>query len=820
MKYFFKLLLLISFSVNSQIKGKVTDKEGNPLPHVNIFVENTYNGTTTNEQGLYEFNSNKGNNPTLVFQYLGFQTQKHTITLLNQVYTLNVVLEETNFQLNELVLGNNEDPAYEVIRKAIASKKKNMEKTDKFEADFYSKGIFRVKDVPKKIFGQEIGDLDGNLDSTRSGVIYLSETVSKIKFERPNNLKEEIIASKISGNDKGFSYNTALNSDYNFYENYVELGLNMISPIADNASYYYKYQLESTFYDNQNQLINKILVTPKRDKEPVFEGYMYIVEDSWAIYGVDFNIKGYRMQQPVIETMKLVQNFSYNNTNQLWVKNVQSIDFIAGFLGINFSGKFTYVFSNYTFQNTFTQNTFGKEIVSFTENANKKNKSYWENNRKISLTEEEVIDYHKKDSIQTLRKSKVYLDSIDKTNNKFHVLDIFTGYTYKNSRQDWSIYYDGLSDFTSLNYNTVQGWNLNSSVGFRKYNEEKGKYTTLSSTFNYGFSDERLRIIGKFYHRFNSQNYAHLSVRGGSMASQFNNNEPIKKTVNTISTLFFKDNYIKLYNKEFLEGFYGQEVINGIFATGGFLYEKRKALFNTTDYVFIKNDKDYTSNNPIEPNNYTSSVFETHHIMKAYISTRIRFNQKYITRPDRKVTIPDSDYPEIRLNYITAFSATESNYKYDFVSTQIDYGKKLGNKGDFKIKLKGGKFFGANDIAFIDYKHFNGNQTHVNFQSDYTNHFNLLPYYTHSTNDAYVETHIEHAFNGFLLNKVPLLNKLQWNLVAGFHQINIPNIKPYQEFSIGLNNLLFGKLRFLRIDYVRAYQNGFIGDGFMFGLSF
>ena len=31
--------------------------------------------------------------------------------------------------------------------------------------------------------GVEIGDLDGNLDSTRSGIIYQSETVSKIKFK-------------------------------------------------------------------------------------------------------------------------------------------------------------------------------------------------------------------------------------------------------------------------------------------------------------------------------------------------------------------------------------------------------------------------------------------------------------------------------------------------------------------------------------------------------------------------------------------------------------------------------------------------------------
>jgi hypothetical protein len=96
----------------------------------------------------------------------------------------------------------------------------------------------------------------------------------------------------------------------------------------------------------------------------------------------------------------------------------------------------------------------------------------------------------------------------------------------------------------------------------------------------------------------------------------------------------------------------------------------------------------------------------------------------------------------------------------------------------------------------------------------------LLPYYSHSTNDAYLETHIEHNFKGYIMNKIPLLNKLQWNLIGGFHQLNIPNMKPYQEFTVGFDNIGWGKFRFLRVDYVRSYQNGFQGDGVMFGLKF
>ena len=120
----------------------------------------------------------------------------------------------------------------------------------------------------------------------------------------------------------------------------------------------------------------------------------------------------------------------------------------------------------------------------------------------------------------------------------------------------------------------------------------------------------------------------------------------------------------------------------------------------------------------------------------------------------------------------------------------------------------------------MDYKHFNGNQTHIGTDESYLNVFNLLPYYSHSTNDAYFEAHIEHNFKGYVMNKIPLLDRLQWNLVVGYHNISTPDYKPYHEFTAGFDNVGFGKFRLLRIDYVRSYQGGFQSDGIIFGLKF
>ncbi len=820
MKQLFTLVLIFySVIISAQIRGTVSDEQGRPLPLVSILVENTYNGTSSNEQGQYELNLKTTGNHTLIFQYLGFKTRKITVNVDKFPFEQNVRLIEENLSLTEVVINTKENPANSVIRNAIRSKKENSEKTSRFTADFYSRGVFKLKDTPKKIFGVEVGDLDGALDSTGSGIIYLSETVSKITFEKPNNLKERIIASKVSGDDKGFSYNTARMTAYDFYNNTLPFAINMISPIADNAFNYYKYKLEGTFQDESNQMINKIKVIAKRDKEPVFEGYIYIVEDSWAIYAIDLEAKGYRMKQELIDSLRLIQNFGYNSSNNIWSKNTQNLEFTAGMFGIKFNGKFSYVYSNYDFRDSFEKNTFTKEIVSFEDNSNKKDSVFWNQFRPIPLTTEESRDYVRKDSIYEVRNSKSYLDSIDKKSNRFKILAPITGYSYYNRFKKYRFSYDGLINIGSLGFNTVQGWNLDSGFSFRKWKgEDKGKYTNIKAIVNYGFAEERLRISGNYNHRFNNQNYATIDVSGGVKVNQYNPEEPISSLVNSVSTLFFKNNFMKLYNKEFAAINYSQNVASGVFINGRLEYQQRKPLVNNTDYVFIKDNDFYTSNNPLNPLS-DLPAFETHHLTKASISTTINFGTKYISRPDGKINLYSRKYPSFTFLYQNAFAATEKNYEYQFASARMYYGTTLGNKGTFASNIKAGKFFNADNISFIDYKHFNGNLTHVG-TGNYLNAFNLLPYYTASTNDSFLEAHIEYNDKGFIMNKIPLLNLLKSSLVLGFHNLSVPDRNPYNEFTVGLDNLGFGKFRMFRIDYIRSYQNGYQGDGVMFGLKF
>ena len=95
MKYLF--LFLFSLPIFAQIQGKVVDPSGNPLPYVNIWVENENIGTTSEADGTFKIQA--ASDKTLVFSAVGFETLKSKITNNG-----NVVLDNVVYQLDEVLV--------------------------------------------------------------------------------------------------------------------------------------------------------------------------------------------------------------------------------------------------------------------------------------------------------------------------------------------------------------------------------------------------------------------------------------------------------------------------------------------------------------------------------------------------------------------------------------------------------------------------------------------------------------------------------------------------------------------------------------------
>jgi hypothetical protein len=182
----------------------------------------------------------------------------------------------------------------------------------------------------------------------------------------------------------------------NFYENLQNWeGLSnrpLISPIADNALSYYKYKWMGISIEN-GETINKILVTPRRDFDPCFSGYIYVIEDTWRLQSVALNLTK-KANINFVDTLKVNQEFFPVNAN-VWMPASIKFEFTGGFFGFKFGGYFISLYKDYDINPRLDKKQFA-EVLRITKGINKKDSAYWEQQRPIPLTDEEKTDYKTK----------------------------------------------------------------------------------------------------------------------------------------------------------------------------------------------------------------------------------------------------------------------------------------------------------------------------------------------------------------------------------------------------------------------------------------
>lgn len=817
-------VFLFTCKIHAQniLTGVVTDISDEPVAFASIYIKGSYTGTNTNMDGSYYLKLPKAGTYEITYQSLGFKTQTITITAADKEVVQNIKLVEEQTSLDAIVVSSGENPANRVIREAIKNREANRKKFSSYTADFYSRGLWKLENVPEKFLGQEVGDLEGSIDSlTRSGIIYLSETVSEIAYNAPNDFKEHIIASKISGDDNGFSVNTAESANFDFYNNNIDLNNRIVSPIADYAFSYYNYKLLGTFYDDNKFLINKIEVKSKRPKDNTFDGIIYIVEDQWTIEGLELTTLGENINIPVIKKLTFVQNFTYEPSSGDWVKRSQTIDFAFGLFGFNGNGRFFANYTGYNFKPVFTKKSFGPQVLSFEKDSNKKDADYWNQKRPVPLTLEETKDYIKKDSIATVRNDPKYKDSIDQKNNRFTMLKLLRGYSYRNSAKNERYGYDGILSVAAFKgFNTVQGFVIGTGLSYSKgYDENYNRNLYVKSNINYGVSDDRLRYDATAGYKFNSINRRTISLSGGTQVRQINNAEPISTFENTISTLFLEQNFAKFYEVDFANVGYSEEIANGFYLSGNAGFEQRQPLFNTTDQTFYpRSNVEYSSNNPLVLDNRVVNI-DTHSIFKATVGLTIRPGQKYQSYPDQKFNIANEKYPTISLRYEGGYGANRDGYDFHQFSASVYQGFNMGNVGRTSYWVNGGTFLNGNNISFVDAQHFNGNRLRVKTTALNQYGFGLLPYYDYSTSGDYAQVHLQHDFKGFILGKIPGINRLNYDLILSGKAL-LTDRKPYFEASAGIDNIGFGKFRPFRLDYVHSMTSERTYGAFILGISF
>ena len=797
----------------TQIRGKVIDaKTKEPLPFVNIVFAGKNIGATTDYNGKYSINTQWASDK-ITASFVGYEKQTKTI-VPEKSQVINFELESNSINLNEVVVvskkkryRNKDNPAVELIRQVIKNKNLNRkEYLDFYHYNKYEKIEFDLNNITEKFRNRKAFNkykfIFNYVDTAEINgkpylPVFLKETLSEVYFrKKPKSEKEYIKGTKMIGfhdyiDDEGVgSLIDHLYQDIDIYNNNFTLLANQfISPLSTVATSIYKFHIIDTVNISGYECIN-MAFQPRNKQDFAFIGNLYITnDDRLAVIKINMKVTD-DINLNFVSDLQIVQEFGYIN-NEAWMltRDEIIIDFNLSKRATGLFGKKKTFYDGYIFNQQIHDTVFGgtENKLQVADN-NKRDEEFWKKNRITTLSEQEQNIYTMVDSVQNIPAFKRTVDVI---------MLLVAGYWNFNKIDVGPVN-------TFYSFNDVEGFRLR--VGGRTSNK-------LSKTFRlegfvvYGFKDERFKYSAK----------ATYSLSKSPL------NENPKHTI------------MAIYQRE--TNFPGMEM-QFINEDNFFLSFKRGVadkilyydMFKVEHYRDWSNDISttlglkYMVQEPGGTLHFDYADYSMESITTSEIITNIRFapNEKFYQGLDYKTPII-SKYPIFQLTYTQGFEGVfDSEFAYS--KFQFNFFKRfyLSPIGFTNIDIEAGKLLGSGIPFPLLFIH-RANQTY-SYQIRAYNLMNFLEF----VSDEYVSLFVEHHFNGFILNRVPLLRHAKWRLILSFKGIygqvtdkNNPDVTsglmlfptdshgnpttftlqndPYMEASVGVGNIL----NFFRVDLVK-----------------
>ncbi|MBL7865843.1 MAG: carboxypeptidase-like regulatory domain-containing protein [Cyclobacteriaceae bacterium] len=843
------------------VRGTIRGDDGNPLAFATIYVRQTESGAVSDADGNFEVTLAPGHYD-IVFHYLGFETYSQAVDVGTDFISLKIALKAQVIQLQAVtVKAGKEDPAYTIMRKAIAKAKYHTQQIDKYTAKVYIKGKGQLKDYPwlaKKALEKE------GITKDR---VFIQESVSEITYTRPNKFDEKVIAVYTNGNSRNTSPNAYVFGS--LYE--PEIG-ETVSPLSPKAFSYYRFTYEGTFKD-RTYYISKIKVTPRSKGDNVFDGTIYIVEDWWSIHSTDLNVTKLGIKFHVKQIYNPIEDKAWLPVSQqFYVEGrIFGFEFVADYLATVKDYKITLnpalpmemtvidetvqkeqakqVEKKYSKKGQQLQERLeaGKEVTRKELNqmtreyekaereeqkapevieettfkvdsmAYKKDSTFWSEMRPVQLTKEEVRGYKVNDSISEVQKRREEGDSLKPSKNKgFQPWDILIGDRYKLGKTS------NLEIHTPWGgFNTVEGWNLIYRMSFYKRWVKKDSLNPdlrpktyrlqISPIARYAFSRKVLSGIMRVDFRTQTRRF---TLEGGKYIHQYNGDEPIHPLVNTLTTLFLEDNLMKLYEREYVDFRWREQVSKFVTTYTQWTWSHRSELANASSITWVDyKEKDYTPNAPVNAE-LGSTSFQPNNAFVGVIGIEARPWQKFRMRNGNRQRVSNSS-PLLTAEYRRGFGALNSDVSFEMLELGVRQQVKFGIRGTLDVLVKGGTFFSGQRMFFMDYKHFLGNKTPF-VTTDPVGSFRLLDYYAYSTHDKYFTANVHYHLRKFLITRITYvrLAGITENLFVNY--LASPTSNNYTELGYGLD----GILRVFRLEFATAFQQGtYQAMGFRIGIS-
>lgn len=786
--FFLCLLTLPAFTQITNISGKVTDELTNePIPFATVVMKGMQAGTNTDMDGNFRIITSTPSD-SLICTLIGYKTVVLRIRK-GQTQTINFSLKSSQSDLHEVEIKAGENPANIIVRNIIKHKDENdPSNLQSYQYEVYNKVEFDLTNISEKFKNKKLlkpfAFIWDNVDSTETNSkpflpFFISETLSDFYFRNnPKNKKEIIKASKISGLENA-SVTQFLGDMYqrvNIYQNYIDIfNKAFVSPISDLGLLYYRYYLlDSAMIDNQ--WCYKLKFKPRRPQELTFTGDFWVNDTTWAVKKIQMRI-AQDANINWIDDMAIVQEYTYVDGKQ-WMqsKDMLVIDFAAKEDGMGFIGRKSTSYRGFTFNQPISDAIFeGTENIVVVDDALNRTVDFWNEARHDSLNEREQKIYHMVDTIKTLPAFKSYVDIITL---------FFTGYK-EIGKFELGPYY------TFFSFNDVEG------ARFRFGGRTSDNFSTrlqLSGYLAYGTKDEEFKYGGGIKYMLSKKPRQFAGVGYKNDVQQLGQSDNAFQDDNILTSLFRRSPADKLTHMEQQKAWYEIEWIPGF-------SNKITLTHNDFDPLGSLNYSYYTNEEKTSIKNTISST-------ELSLYTRFLYREKFVTGRSDRISI-GSAYPTLQINYVAGIKDfLKSDFDYHKVTIKIDDQIKIKPFGYTYYVVQAGRIWGTIPYPLLEVHP--GNESYF---YDYAA-FNMMNYFEF-VSDYYVSVFATHHFDGFFLDKIPLMRKLKWREIVGVKAISgslsnanreiltNPNAfssltRPYTEVSAGVENII----KVLRVDFI------------------
>jgi hypothetical protein len=811
MKYFFLFIILLSLQLATTaqtytIRGVVLDDDtGEGLSFCSVFFKGTKQGVTTDVDGIFEIKTSILYD-TLCANYVGYTTGCQALKDTAEQEIRFRMISSTS-TLDEVVILAGENPANAIVRNIIRHKDENrLSYYGNYRCEDYVKVELDFIDISEKLqqskllrpFDFVFQNIDSISDEKPFLPVYVTETISDriaIKEQGKPRIVPKALRTSGAQNQSFVDMLNRVNETIDIYDDwYLIMEKSFASPFSNTGLQNYEYYiLDSTYIDGK--FCWNLKYKPKRRQESTFYGDFWVADTTFAIVRVNMR-KSPDVNVNLVNRI-IIYNESVRHTDSTWLPAKQKI--IVDFkVSENTPGvilRRTATTRDYQLHTELTDETPPlKSKTPPTLNELNRNEDYWTNARHEALTNTEAAVYQMVDSIKNVPAFKTWYDILSTLTVGYKELgkiEIGTWYSIYSS-------------------NPVEGHRFR--LGTWTSNKFS-KWVRFGGYAAYGLEDQRLKYGGDLQWNIRKNPRIIFGAAYKNDISGDSENSESLASSSVLTGFYRRDVPFKQIAVEEMKLFYERNWPGGWRFRATVLHR----ILDPYDHV-LENGGGFHYQYMSDPEQLTltdTTINSTELILKF----RYAKEEKFISGEFFQTSL-GSKYPIIELQYMLGMHGLMgSDYDYQRVDLNYHHWFYLNPMGWFNYWIEAGATFGQ--VPFLLAKVHAGNET----LSYDPNAYNAMNQYEFAS-DAYIGVKAVHHFEGFFLNKIPLLRKLEWREVAFFRGVlgrmsernlqanglmlfdptqtdtysgfRAPSARPYMEAGVGIENIF----KVIRIDAV------------------